>query len=316
MSQYRWSKAWVVLGIIVSIAWAVGAWHHSQQSAHESARSFGALTYKTCTNQQLLANNTNLAQCERERDKSVEKWLKEGNYTANGLFIALVPIPFIWLAGITLLYFVRAQIAGFREVLPWVKLNVTKKIFVIICACFAFAVVAFGFIAMLNLYADSKVPVSPPSQVNVISSSTDLVTATGTWVRTDLTNDSIANPIQTSKIECYRLQNKCVESTAYVSDTLLGTDLQTFDIQKWTADVIIFTDEDLCGTTIYTIDLHTQVVSGAGHLTNQDTKLCKMSFKSKAQWSLLLSNGFDVYWKLRQQARPWLLRTIQSLFGN
>jgi hypothetical protein len=315
MSQNRWSTAWVVLGIIASIAWAVSAWHHSQQSALESAQSFGALTYKTCTNQQLLAKNANLAQCERERDKSAEKWLKEGNYTANGLFIALVPIPFIWLTGIILLYVVRAQIAGFREVLPWGKLNIPKRIFLVLCACFTFAVIAFGVTVLLNMYVDSKVPVSLSPFVDVMPSG-DLVTVAGTWVRTDLTDDSIANPIQTSKIECYKLQGKCIESTAYVNDTLLGTDLQTFDIKQWTTDVIVFTDEDLCATATYTIDLHTQVVSGAGYLTNQDSNLCKMNFKSKERWSLLLSNGFNVYWKFRQQARPWLLRIIQSLFGN
>lgn len=316
MSQRSWSKAWIILGVFISIAWAVGAWHYSRQSALESAQSFGALTYKVCTDHQLLTHDSNPAQCEKKRDKSVKTWLKDGNYTANGLFLALVPIPFIWLAGVILLYFARAQAAGFREVLPWGKLNISKRIFLVLCACFAFAVVAFGVIALLNLYVDSKVPVSPPSQVDVISGGTDLVTVAGTWVRTDLTNDSIANPIQTSKIECYRLQSKCIESTAYVSNTLLGTDLQTFDIEKWTTDVIVFADESLCATTVYTIDLNTQVVSGAGHLTNHDSTVCKMNFKSKERWSLLLSNGFNVYWKLRQQERPWLLRTIQSLFGN
>ncbi len=224
MSQRSWSKAWIILGVFISIAWAVGAWHYSRQSALESAQSFGALTYKVCTDHQLLTHDSNPAQCEKKRDKSVKTWLKDGNYTANGLFLALVPIPFIWLAGVILLYFARAQAAGFREVLPWGKLNISKRIFLVLCACFAFAVVAFGVIALLNLYVDSKVPVSPPSQVDVISGGTDLVTVAGTWVRTDLTNDSIANPIQTSKIECYRLQSKCIESTAYVSNTLLGTD--------------------------------------------------------------------------------------------
>lgn len=317
MFQRRWSRGWIILGIVISIVWAVGAWHNSQQAALKSAQSFGALTYKTCTNDQLLNHDTNLATCAQKRDRSVEKWLKDGNYTANSLFIAFAPIPFIWLAGVILLYFARAQVVGFREVLPWRNLNIAKRTLVVLCSCFAFAVIAFGVIALLNLYVDAKVPVSPAAwAANVTSDSIDIVTVTGTWVRTDLTNDSIANPIQTSKIECDRLQGKCIESTAYVNDTLLGTDLRTFNIAKWTPDEIIFTDENLCATTIYTIDLHTRVVSGAGHLTNQGTTLCKMNFDGKAHWSLLLSNGFDVYWKLHQQARPWLLRTIQSLFGN
>lgn len=315
MSQYRWSKTWIALGIIVSIVWAMGAWHHSQESARESAQSFGALTYKVCANQQLLAHDTNTAQCEHKRDQSVNKWLRDGHHTANSLFIALVPIPFIWLIGIILLYFMRAQIAGFRQVLPWSGLNVFKRIFLVICACFSCAVVLFGVLAVLNMYTDSKVPISPQTQVDVTGGN-DIATAHGTWVRTDLTGDSIANPLQTSRIKCYRLQAKCIEATAFVSGTLLDTELHTFDVEKWTADVIVFTDQDLCATTVYTIDLRTNVVSGAGHLSNQDSTLCKMNFKGKDRWSLLLSNGFDVYWKLREQARPWPLRAIQGLFGN
>ena len=56
--------------------------------------------------------------------------------------------------------------------------------------------------------------------------------------------------------------------------------------------------------TVYTIDLNTQTVSGAGHLTNQDTISCKMNFKSKENWSFLfLTNGFNVYWEQRMRGR-------------
>ena len=68
--------------------------------------------------------------------------------------------------------------------------------------------------------------------------------------------------------------------------------------------------------TVYTIDLNTQTVSGAGHLTNQDTISCKMNFKSKDNWSFLLTNGFNVYWEQRKNVRPLPLRVLQAAFGN
>jgi hypothetical protein len=36
----------------------------------------------------------------------------------------------------------------------------------------------------------------------------------------------------------------------------------------------------------------------------------------KQAWSYQLVKGFDIYWKLRQNARPLVLRVFQSFFGN
>lgn len=313
----RSTKAWIALGIVISILWAVAAWHHSSESQLASANSFAALAYKDCTNQKLLAHDTDSTSCETSRKASVQKWLREGGgFTANNALIAFVPIPFIWLAGFILIYIGRIQIAGVHKVLAWREQNVFKKLFTVFCGLCVVVAIVFAVTSILLLDVSRKVPASLPSGVTVFDSG-GFVSATGTWVRTDLTDDTIANPIQTSEIDCYRSQGQCIQSTAYVSDGgLLGTEMDTFTVQKWTPDVVVYADVRACATTVYTIDLDTKVVSGAGSLTNQDSTPCKMNFESKDRWSLLLSNGFGVYWKFHQEARPWFLRTIQGLFGN
>jgi len=316
----RLSK-WQILGIAVSVVWAVGAWRHEHNANIDAANFFGSLTYKNCTNEKLLAHNSDLSTCEIKRGQSISQWLKDGNSAVDEALIALGPVPFFWLAGFILLYFVRAQIAGFRAVISWSSLSLLKKAVVVACAFVSLATLAFGAVAVLNLYVDTIVPVSPSSFVDIIPTGSDFVTVEGTWVRTDLTNDSILNPLQFSLIECRRQEGRCVEATAFVAGSApgaaLGAELHTFDIKSWTPNAIVFADEDMCSTDIYTVDFNTKVVSGAGHLTNQETTFCKMKFiKGKETWTLLLSNGFNVYWELRKKARPLPLRLLQTFFGN
>lgn len=309
----RSSKAWIALGVVISIVWALAAWHYESYSQLESAESFAALSYKNCTNNKLLKHEADMTSCEQARSADVQKWLAMGDYTQSNLFAALVPIPFIWLAGFILIYLGRIQMAGFNEVIGWNGSGTFKRLVVVFCGLCVVVAILIGVLSLLVLRTDNKAPVGLDSFVDVNGNS-QYASAAGTWVRTDLTDDTIANPIQKSKIECYRNQGRCIQATAYVMDgKSLGVDIETFTIQQWTPSAVIYADEGLCSTTIYTIDLGTHVVSGAGHLTNQGDLSCKMNFKSKEQWSLLLSNGFNVYWRLHQAARPWLLRVLQAL---
>ena len=309
-------NGWQRAGIVLSILWAIGAGIHARNSDLEGAKNFADLSYKVCTNDKLLAHDNDLSNCERERQANIAKWLKDGNSNANVAFLALVPIPFGWLAGFILLYVVRVQIAGFSSVVPWTALSRWKKLFVVFCAVASLAAVLLCVTTILNLYVDTKVPVALSPFKDVTKGGDDFVTVAGTWTRTDLTDDMIANPLQASKIECRKQERKCVEAKAYVTGNLMLSDLATYDIRSWTADSIVFVDEGDCSVTVYTIDLNTQTVSGAGHLTNQDTISCKMNFKSKDNWSFILTNGFNVYWEQRKNARPLLLRVLQAAFGN
>lgn len=311
----RLSK-WQILGVVLSIVWAVGAWVHEHNANLDAANSFGTLTYKVCTNEKLLAHESDLSMCENRRAQSISQWLKDGNSAADELLAALVPIPLFWLAGFILLYFIRAQIVGFGAVIPWSSLSPPKKAFVVGCAFAGFAALTFAAVTVLNLYVDTRVPVSLSPFVDVVPTDGDFVMVEGTWVRTDLTDDTIANPLQSSRIECRRQEGQCMEATAYVTGSTLGADLKTFDIKSWTPNAIVFVNEEMCATEVYTIDLNTKTVSGAGQLTNQKTNFCEMRFKGKENWTLLLSNGFNVYWELRKKARPLPLRLVQTFFGN
>jgi hypothetical protein len=309
-------NGWQRIGIVLSVLWAVGAAIHVRNSDLEGANRFADLSYKVCTNEKLLAHGTDSASCDQKRQDAITKWMKDGNSNMNVAIGALLPIPFGWLAGFILLYVVRAQVAGFRAVVPWPVLSLPKKLFVAFCVLAALAALLLCLTTVLNLYVDTEVPVSLSLFKNVRKTGDGFVAVEGTWTRTDLSGDTIAFPLQTSKIECSKQERMCVEAKAYVSGNLLEADLARYDIQSWTDNAVVFTEVEGCATTVYTIDLNTEVVSGAGHLTNQDTTFCKMNLGSSENWSLLMTTGFNVYWEVRKNARPIPLKILHAAFGN
>ena len=116
----------------------------------------------------------------------------------------------------------RIQIAGFRTVVPWIKLTWPKKAFVVLCAAFAGTAVLFGIMIISNFYVDSQVPVTLSPFASVIKTGDDLVTATGTWTRFGSGPGSgIANPVQTSRIECNKTERRRTEARAAVDGNLL-----------------------------------------------------------------------------------------------
>jgi hypothetical protein len=231
-------------------------------------------------------------------------------------FVALAPIPFAWFAVFVLVYVVRAQVVGFRVVVPWKTLTRPKKLFVAFCCVCSALFVMVGIVAAMNLYVDTKVPVGMSSFQDLTKTPDGFVTVTGTWTRTDLTDDTIANPLQTSKIECDKAANRCTEALASVSGTTLMTDVVDYDIQSWTPDAIVMRKDDLCATEVFTIDLNTKAVTGAGHTTHETDAFCAMNPSDQKNWTFQLSNGFKTYWELRRKARPLPLRVIYSVFGN
>lgn len=304
-------KVWVMASL--SIIWAISAAVYTHNADVERAERFAKFAYKVCADGKELNHDSDLSTCDAERTKNFATWM-EGS-EANIAATALIPIPFAWLAAFILLYLVRAQIIGFRAAVPWVTLTTPKKLFVVFCALFTAAAVLMGVLAVMNLYVDTKVPVGMAPFLDVIQTG-DLVTVTGTWTRADLNDDTIANPLQTSKLECNKAENRCTEALASVSETTLMAEVVDYDIQSWTADAIVLRRDFPCSTELFTIDLNTKAVTGAGHRINDQEPLCKMDKSDKSNWVFRLSNGFNVYWGLRQKARPLMLRVIQSIFGN
>jgi hypothetical protein len=308
-------RVWIMIAL--SLAWAIGAGIHTRNADVERSENFAKFAYNTCRYGKEVNHDTDLSSCDADRAKNLKTWMEGSN--ANVAMASLAPIPFAWLAGFILLYAARAQIIGFRGVVPWATLTRVKKLFVVFCALASFASMLFGIVMLLNLYVDTKVRVSPSSFVDVIKTGENLVTVEGTWTRTDLTDDTIANPLQTSKIQCSKTENRCTEALASVSEFTLMSEIVEYDIQSWTPDAIVLRRDYPCATELFTIDLNTKAVSGAGHRINENELFCKSTFPSQNQqgaWTYSLSSGFQVYWGLRQKARPVLLRVIQSIFGN
>jgi hypothetical protein len=302
-------------GIVLSIAWAVGAGVHTRNDDAERAENFAAFAYRTCSTTKAQHHDADISSCQKEREDNLRTWMK--NSDANVAFAALVPIPFGWLAGFILLYVGRAQVVGFKAVVPWRSLGRLKKAFVVFCVLASGATVVCGLVVLMNRYVDTEVPVLLGESAMVVKTGDDLVSVRGTWTRSGATEGSaMANPLQTSSIECNRGEHRCAEARAYVSGNVLFADLLEYDLDSWTKSAIVLKNEGLCASEVFTIDLNTEAVSGAGHRINGDQPFCKMLGSGEENWSYRLSNGFPVYWELRKKARPLPLRVIQTLLGN
>jgi hypothetical protein len=303
------------LGIVLSVVWGLGAGIHTRNTDVERADNFAKFAYKVCSDSKSLAHDGDLSSCAQEREQNLESWMKGSD--ANVATAALAPIPFCWLAAFILLYVGRAQVVGFRAIVPWATLSWPKKAFAAFCGLASLGVILFGLTMVLNLYVNTQVPVALAPGVMVIKTGEDLVTAKGTWTRSGFTEgSSMGYPLQTSRIECNKRELRCTEARASVAGNVLIPDLVEYDVESWTAASILLRNEGLCATEVFTIDLNTKAVSGAGHPINKDSTFCKMYPVTEKNWSHQLSDGFKVYWEQRQRARPLPLRLIQTLFGN
>ncbi|HXW26275.1 MAG TPA: hypothetical protein VEK73_16140 [Xanthobacteraceae bacterium] len=308
-------NGWQRIGIIASIIWAFGAGIYTHKADVERANFFANFAYKVCAYSKEVAHETDLSSCDQERKANIIAWMKGSD--ENVAFAALAPIPLGWFAAFILLYVGRAQVIGFRAVVPWATLNWAKKSFVVFCTFVSLISILFAIMVILNLYVDTQVPVALALRPKVMKFGEDSVIAEGTWTRSGPTQwSSIAFPLQTSRIRCNRQERRCMEAKASVSGNVLVSELLEYEVESWTGGSIVFRNDAPCASEVFTIDLNTEAVSGAGHTINENTAFCKMREDNEKYWNYLLSNGFDVYWAQRQKARPLLLRLIQTLFGN
>ncbi|HEX4533415.1 MAG TPA: hypothetical protein VH000_04220 [Rhizomicrobium sp.] len=305
-----------IAGLILSVIWIIGAGVHARNEDVANANSFARFADDVCADSVKLKTSTQ-EKCGREHTSTFATFM-EGD-TGNILFLAFAPLPFFWLTAFCLLYFFRAQVIGFRAVIPWSTLSWQKRAFVALCVIFVIVAGLFVLLIVLNGYVDSEVPISPESKSFVkVPANGGLVEIVGTWTRTDLIKDTIANPIQTSRIICIKSENRCTEAKAYISNNLLLADSVDYTIQSWTESAIILRNDFPCATEVYTLDLNSEIASGVGYKTNKNTPLCDVSSNRGGpdRWTMMLEDGFKVYWAERQKRRPWLLRVMQTVLGN
>jgi len=308
-------NGWQRIGIGLSIVWAVGAAVYQRNADLDRSKSFVDYAFRVCTDAKELAHDTDLKSCLQEREKHTEIWL-EGSW-GNVAILSLVPIPLAWIAVYILLGFWRGAVIGFHAVVPWRTLTRWRKFKVVSSLLITFVVVGFGILLAMNLYVETLVPVGLPPGVMVIQSGEDVAMLKGTWTREGASQDSrMAYPLQTSRITCYRKEGRCMEALASVSGTLLDAELVEYAIESWSDTTIVFVDDAMCASTVYTVDRKTESVNGVGH-SIMDSDYCKRFVKKpEKSWNLHLTDGFKVYWGERQKARPIALRLIQTLFGN
>ena len=89
-------NGWQRIGIALSILWAVVAGIHTRNDDVDRAENFVKFAYKVCSDGKMVAHDTDLSSCEKEKAVQRETWMKDSD--KNVAFAALAPIPFGWIA--------------------------------------------------------------------------------------------------------------------------------------------------------------------------------------------------------------------------
>lgn len=185
-------------------------------------------------------------------------------------------------------------------------MSILKRITIsFIASCLVFALMAGWFLYILHV-EDAVAPASLPRFY--ITTDRNLwdrgyVSASGTWVMES--PDEMANPIRTSKITCVYRDKVCRESTAEITNLFsrqlsLNTDIH--QIIKWDSDQIVYeNDESICNVYYYFLNRVTKQVTGI-RKPKKDAPKDTCGKYEERDIKLNLVNGFDVYWKIKQEA--------------
>jgi hypothetical protein len=158
---------------------------------------------------------------------------------------------------------------------------------------------SIGVVAIAGSAIDDATKVRLPSGPIVFTDSWDrgYVSAEGTFV---IDNDRQAFPLQITKMQCYRDDKACTVAMAEVGfGNTLNLELSTQAISLWNSTTIHIRTDATCVEYIYTIDRANKRVLGT-RSKKQGVTGCDV-FDSKPL-TLTLANGFDVWWKLNQEA--------------
>jgi len=308
---------WQKIGIVLSILWIVFTWVNETNKIEKSANDFANFSYKVCSDTQRIRHDNDLSSCDLKKQKDLLLFSKNKNLNAG--IASLLPLPFFWLLIFIFYYFFKSTLIGYQQLVVWKRMPKLKKIFTVFCLTSFGFVILFSILVVLNYYVDSKVPVTLSSFVDVDKYDYDkesIANASGTWTGNGV-SEFMGSKIQTSTIKCIKSKLTCWEARAYVPDNsnALMRDLIEYEVTQWTDSSVRFKNENLCYEELFTMDLITNKVSGIGKYTDKN-EYCKKTSHSDKTWDYQLSDGFKVYWEERQKARPWLMRVIQSFFGN
>lgn len=156
-----------------------------------------------------------------------------------------------------------------------------------------------ALVSLSESYVKHKVPVS----VGGYHVFTDLwdrgyVSFQGTWV---MDNSKPAYPLQVSEIVCHLESKDCIESRAEVAGSTLLVNQDRYEIAQWDARNLTYISDADCVDYVYSVDRITKQVSGIRTIKTGMADQCPNTEK---ELKLRLTDGFDVYWKLQEEARP------------
>jgi hypothetical protein len=124
------------------------------------------------------------------------------------------------------------------------------------------------------------------------------ITASGTWIFEDGTAQAM--PLQTTKILCFREKGFCFVTTARIGiGGFLVVDNDIYEIERWDNRELVTKPLDFaCVRYVLRINRIQKTVKLL-RTTIDDKDICKGV--EKKDFVLTLSDGFDVYWKLRNK---------------
>lgn len=315
----RFSK-WQIIGLLLTFAWVVGAIYVQFSESISAASNLAKLSYDACISNSDALANSSPEKCTSLQQEKYELFMKGA--WANASIVALLPLPFFWLYGFIALTTARCFKNGSNTVLNLSSFSKPQKWFAYFCFVYAALTVLFFILVAMNKHVDSKVPTYLGFDTRIFEYD-DYVSAEGTWVNGNTLepNATVFSPHQTSKIVCRKNKFTCVESKASImfasSTPSLNAELIEYEIKSWTTNSIVYSEQNLCSETIFTIDLNSKTVSGVEKFANNapNKNFCKPS-TTKKNATYKLENGYTVYNNLRKDASPYFLKLIFAFFGN
>lgn len=156
-----------------------------------------------------------------------------------------------------------------------------------------------ALVTMSESYVKHKVPVSVGGY-HVFTNLWDkgYVSLRGTWV---MDNSKPAYPLQVSEVVCHLESRDCIESRAEVAGSTLLVKQDRYQITQWNARNLTYISNADCVDYVYSVDRITKQVSGIRTIKTGVADQCSDIEK---ELKLRLTEGFDVYWKLQEEARP------------
>jgi hypothetical protein len=107
-------NGWQRIGVVVSLAWAIGAGLYQRNSDITKANDTASLSHRICLEAESARNDPNRdpAACDGKYLEAYKLWM-DGSW-ANVAFVAVAPIPLGWLGVYALIRIRRWILDGFR----------------------------------------------------------------------------------------------------------------------------------------------------------------------------------------------------------